>query len=173
MTLAELNDLLRRFTAGELPLAALHDRLRPLIVADPAEEEADSDPSPWLKGPEEERLFWRLVYHVESHADESRGFRDQVRRIVASLERTRSAATTHELWPVLLDQPRFCIVASKYGAGQVSRTGFLSVIAESGYPRHIKRWLQNASVDGLEGLCRRLEGGEYDVVAATFGAPPA
>ena len=172
MTLAELTEALRQFVWGDLPLARLHERLRPLIVAD-VSDESETDPSPWLKGPEDERLFWRLVYHVESHADESSRFRDQLRRIVAALDRTGSAAVTHELWPLILDQPRFCIVARKYGSGSVSRTGFLSVIAESGYPRHIKRWLQQASLGGLEALCRRLDGGEYDVVAATFQAPPA
>ena len=172
MTLAELAELLTRYAAGELALAALHDQLRPLLAEDPLDV-AESDPSPWLKGPEDERLFWRLVYHVESTDTDSPAFRDWVRRIVISLGRTRSASTTHELLPLLIDQPRLCIIARKYGAGRVSRTGFLSVIAESGYPSHIKLWLQHASPAALEVLCEQLEAGEYDVVASGFEAPPA
>ena len=161
-----------RYAAGELPLEAVQDQLRPLLAEDPLDV-AESDPSPWLHGPDDERLFWRLVYHIESHAEDSPEFRDWAGRIVTSLDRTGSAATTHELFPVLLDQPRFCIIARRYEAGKVSRTGFLSVIAESGYPSHIKLWLQHASPNALEALCRRLESGEYDRVATGFDAPPA
>ena len=172
MTLAELAKLLGRYAAGEIALTVVHDQLRPLLVEDPLDI-AESDPSPWLKGPEDERLFWRLVYHVESTDTDSSAFRDETRRFVLSLERTRSAATTHELLPLLIDQPRLCIIARKYQAGRVSRTGFLSVIAESGYPGHIKLWLQHARPASLETLCQRLEAGEYDVVARGFEAPPA
>ena len=171
MTLTELVELLRGYTTGVLPLTEIHDKLRPLLAADPLDV-AESDPSPWLEGPDDERLFWRLVYHVESNPADSSAFRDRIRRIVASLDRTGSAATTHELLPVLVDQPRFCIIARKYQAGQVSRTGFLSVIAESGYPGHIKLWLQHASPIALETLCQRLEAGEYDIVARAFEASP-
>ena len=172
MTLAELATLLDRYASGEVALTVVHDQLRPLLVNDPLDV-AESDPSPWLKGPEQERLFWRLVYHVETTDADTPAFRDEVRRIIVSLERTRSAATTHELLPVLIDQRRLCIIARKYRAGQVSRTGFLSVIAESGYPGHIKLWLQHAPAAALETLCQRLEAGDYDVVANGFEAPPA
>jgi hypothetical protein len=96
-----------------------------------------------------------------------------MRRIIASLDRTRSAATTHELLPLVIDQPRFCTIVRKYRAGHVSRVGFLSVIAESGYPSHVKLWLQHASPTTLETLCERLEADGYDEVAASFEAPPA
>ena len=172
MTLADLAELLSRYAGGELELAVVHDQLRPLLAEDPLDV-AESDPSPWLKGPEDERLFWRLVYHIESTEADSPAFRDRVRRIVTSLNRTQSASTTHELLPLLIDQPRFCIIARKYEAGRVSRTGFLSVIAESGYPSHIKLWLQHASLTALETLCQRLEAGEYKTVASGFEAPPA
>jgi hypothetical protein len=55
----------------------------------------------------------------------------------------------------------------------ISRTGFLSVVAESGYPEHVKLWLQHAPPSALERLRERLEAGRYDEVAAAFGAPPA
>ena len=172
MTLAELVEVLRQYANGVLPLTAIHDRLRPLLASDPLDV-AESDPRPWLKGPEDKRLFWRLVYHVESNATDSPVFRERARRIITSLDRTGSASTTHELLPVLIDQPRFCIIARKYQTGRVSRTGFLSVIAESGYPSHIKLWLQHAPHPALETLCQRLEAGEHDVVARAFEAPPA
>ena len=39
--------------------------------------------------------------------------------------------------------------------------GFLSVVAESGYPPHVKLWLEHAGPDALTRLCERLDAGEY------------
>ena len=93
-------------------------------------------------------------------------------RIVDALARTSSAELTHELLPVVLDQDRLCTVVAKHRAGIISRTGFLSVLAECGYPDHVKLWLQSASHDALGSLCDRLVGHQYDLVAAAFEAPP-
>ena len=172
MRLAELAELLRSYAVGTATLATVHERLRPVLLEDPLDV-AGSDPLPWQTDPDDERLFWRLVYLVESGDEDSQRFRDRMRRIVASLDRIRSAAITHELLPLVIDQPRFCSIVRKHREGAVSRTGFLSVIAESGYPAHIKLWLQHASPVALERLRARLEDGEYDVVAAGFDTPPA
>jgi hypothetical protein len=87
------------------------------------------------------------------------------------------ASTVHEclqpLFAVIVDQPRLCMIIRRHHAGTISRTGFLSVIAESGYPDHIKLWLEHASSTVLERLCSRLEAGAYDVAAAAFEVPPA
>lgn len=171
MTLAELTTLLRACSAGELSLEALREKLQPVITADPLDIE-ESDPRRWLRGPDEERLFWRLVYLIESAEEDGTHFRAAMGRVVTSLDRTRSAATTHEILPVLLDQPRFCAIVGKYRAGRVSRTGFLSVIAESGYPDHVRLWLRHASVEALATLCARLDAGAYDAAATAFEAPP-
>lgn len=172
MTLADLAELLRGYATGATTLATVHERLRPVLLEDPLDV-AGSDPLPWQTNHDDERLFWRLVYLVESGDEDSPRFRDRMRRIVASFDRTRSAAVTHELLPLVIDQPRFCTIVGKYRGGEVSRTGFLSVIAESGYPGHIKLWLQHASHAALERLSSRLDEGAYDVVAAGFDGPPA
>jgi hypothetical protein len=172
MNLSDLADLLRGYATGTITLDSVHERLRPLLAADPLDVSA-SDSRRWLTGHDDERLFWRLVYLAESGDEDTPRFRDRMRRIIASLDRTWSAATTHELLPLVIDQPRFCIIVRKYRAGHVSRVGFLSVIAESGYPGHVKLWLQHASPTTLETLCERLEADGYDAVAAAFEAPPA
>jgi hypothetical protein len=64
-------------------------------------------------------------------------------------------------------------LAHQYAAGVISRTGFLSVVAECGYPDHIKLWLQSASHEALGRLCDHLAVRRYDLVAANFEAPPA
>jgi hypothetical protein len=114
-----------------------------------------------------------LVYLIESSDADDADFRNRARRIVASLDATRSAATTHELLPVILDAPRLCLIAQKHRAGIISRTGLLSMVAESGYPAHVKLWLQHASAIALDRLCAQLSADEYDAVAAGFEAPPA
>jgi hypothetical protein len=127
----------------------------------------------WDVAPHDERLFWRVVYLVEAEAEDSPSLREAMYRIVESLARTSSAEITHELLPMLLDQSRLCTVVTKHREGIISRTSFLSVLAECGYPDHIKLWLQSASHDTLGRLCDQLTSYEYDLVAASFEAPPA
>jgi hypothetical protein len=143
-----------------------------VLAADPLDVSA-SDATRWEVAPEEERLFWRLVYLLETERDDSARFRELAGRIVTSLARTGSADVTHELLPVLLDQPRFCAILARHRQGIISRTGFLSVIAECGYPEHMKLWLRHASPHALGRLCERLLAGRYDEVAASFGERPA
>ncbi|HKH90450.1 MAG TPA: hypothetical protein VKA54_01540 [Gemmatimonadaceae bacterium] len=171
MELRELVELLREYAAGTIPLATIHERLGPVLAEDPLDVSA-SDAEPWERAPDDTRLFWRLVYLIESADEDSPELRDRARRIVASLDATRSAGTTHELLPVILDAPRLCTIIEKHRVGVVSRTGFLSMVAESGYPAHVKLWLQHASSTALEWMRARLGNDAYDVVAARFESPP-
>jgi hypothetical protein len=172
LELRELAELLREYAAGVTPLATISEQIRPVLADDPLDVAA-SDPAPWERAPDEERLFWRLVYLIESGEADSPEFRDRVRRVVATLDSTRSAATTHELLPVVMDAQRLCGIVEKHRAGIISRTGLLSVVAESDYPAHVKLWLQHASPMALERLCAQLDADEYDAVAVGFEAPPA
>jgi hypothetical protein len=171
LTLDELVRLLRDYAASEIPIEVIHARLRPVLLADPLDITL-ADATPWDANPHDERLFWRLVYLIEADAEDGASLKETMSRIVESLARTASAEVTHELLPVLLDQGRLCAVVAKHRAGIISRTGFLSVIAECGYPDHVKLWLQAASHDALGRLCERLERHEYDRVAAGFEAAP-
>jgi hypothetical protein len=72
-----------------------------------------------------------------------------------------------------MDAQRLCAIVEKHRAGIISRTGLLSVVAESDYPAHVKLWLQHASPMALERLCAQLDADEYVAVAVGFEAPPA
>jgi hypothetical protein len=65
------------------------------------------------------------------------------------------------------------MIAQKHRAGIISRTSFLSMVAESDYPPHVKLWLQHAPSPALERLCAQLSADAYDAVAAGLEAPPA
>lgn len=171
MTLADLTALLSRYAAGALPLAALHAQLAPVLAADPLDVEA-SDPSRWEDGHDEERLFWRLIYLLEREAEDSERLRREAARVVRCLGSTGSAADTFELLPLLLDQERLTTIVARHRAGIISRTGFLNVVAESGYPAHVKLWLEHASADALATLAERLERGEYDAAVRAFERAP-
>jgi hypothetical protein len=166
-----LTALLTDYAASAISIEVVHERLGPVLLADPLDITL-TDAAPWDAAPHDERLFWRLVYLVEAEREESPSLRETISRILESLARTASAETTHELLPILLDQHRLCSVVTKHRAGIISRTGFLSVLAECGYPDHIKLWLQSASHDALGRLCDRLTSSEYDRVAASFEVPP-
>ncbi|MFL5575934.1 MAG: hypothetical protein ACJ79S_08210 [Gemmatimonadaceae bacterium] len=182
MTLADLADRLDAFAHGRATHAELRRWFDALLAADALGAE-QSDSAPWDAAPDDARLFWRLVYLFEFEADErSEGgdggaadearLRRLARRILDCLARTGSAAATFELLPLLTDQERFCAIVRKHATSVISRTGFLSVLAESGYPPHVKLWLEHAQPAHLARLCTRLEQGAYDEVEAGFGRRP-
>ena len=171
MTLAELADLLREFAVGDLALDELQERFTPVLLADPLHVE-ESDDLPWRASPRETQLLWRLIYLFESDPPGEDAQRALARRIVRCLESTGYAAATLELLPLVVDQPRFCSIATKYLHGVISRTGFLSVLAESGYPGHVKLWLEHASSGAVESLCIWLGEGDYATAAAAFESAP-
>jgi len=171
VNLEGLAEQLRAFAAGLLTREALERWVAPVIDADPLHVEA-SDSTPWDSAPDDARLFWRLVYLFDCEALDVDVERRLAGRVVRCLERTGSAATTFELLPVLVDQDRLCTIAARHARGIISRTGFLSVIAESGYPPHLKLWLEHAPARALARLCGRLGAGEYDTVAASIERPP-
>jgi hypothetical protein len=179
MTLADLAGRLDAFAEGRVTRIDLNRWFDALLAADTLGVER-SDSAPWDSAPDDARLFWRLVYLFEGEeagdgdgdaADEAR-LRRLARRILDCLARSGSAAATFELLPLITDQERFCAILGKHTAGVISRTGFLSVLAESGYPPHVKLWLEHAEPDHLTRLCARLERGAYDEVEAAFERRP-
>jgi hypothetical protein len=172
VTLSTLTEHLRAYAARDLSREELQGRLAPVLAADPLDV-AESDSTPWDQAHNEARLFWRLVYLFETEdADEEEELRRLAGRVVECLTRTGSAVTTFELLPVIADQERFCAIAAKHAHGVISRTGFLSVVAESGYPAHLKLWLRHAGPEALERLCQRLAAGDYATAAASVERAP-
>ena len=172
MTLADLRALLDRHAAGVLPLDALQAALAPLLAGDPLDV-AESDAAPWEGDADETRLFWRLVYLAESEPADGGRLAVLAPRIFRCLDATGSAADTLELLPLLGDQDRLVGIIGKHVMGIISRVGFLSVLAESGYPGHVKLWLEHAGGAALERLAGLLESGEYGEVARMVERPPA
>ena len=172
MNLSELCAILGEFAGGSLSLADVQRRLDPLLASDSLDIEA-SDPARWDLGADEERLFWWLVYLIESESDDGDGPRRRMGRIVHCLDTTRSAADTYELLPLVFDQDRLQTIVAKHRAGIISRTGFLSVLAESRYPPHAKLWLEHADPGALTRLAELLAQGEYEVVARMLERPPS
>jgi hypothetical protein len=173
MTLADLAVRLRAYADGSTTDAELQAAFVPVLSADPLDVER-SESTPWDVAPNETRLFWRLIYLFESEGtgDDDDERRRLAGRVVACLTSTRNAASTFELLPLLVDQERFATIVARHTAGIISRTGFLNVIAESGYPPHVKLWLEHASPGALARLCARLEAGEYAAVAEALERVP-
>jgi hypothetical protein len=170
MTLADLLVQLGAFARGELTLAALQAWLVPILAADPLDIE-ESAHQPWDHAADDTRLFWRLVYLFEV-GEEEEPLRRHAGAIVACLDSTRHSAVTYELLPLLLDQDRFSTIVDKHLHGIISRTGFLNVVTESGYPPHAKLWLQHAPDVALRHLVELLARGAYRDVAQTLERRP-
>ena len=187
MTLADLTQQLGAYAGGQATHAVLQRWLDAVLSADALGVER-SDSAPWDDAPDDARLFWRLVYLFEGAGDddaaeeepadaattpEALERRRLAQRVLDCLARTGSAAATFELLPVITDQDRLCTIVARHARGIISRTGFLSVLAESGYPPHVKLWLEHAEPPHLARLCDRLERGAYDEVAEAFERKPA
>ena len=171
MTLAELSIRLRGFATGDLTLEALQQSLIPVLEADPLDV-ALSDATPWASAPDDARLYWRLVHLFDTAGPEDEpALRPLAARLVRAVDDAGSA-TTLELLRVILDQDRFCEIVRRTGRGVISRTGFLSVVAESGYPAHVKLWLQHAGTEALDRLCSALQAGRYAEAAAMVERAP-
>lgn len=170
-SLYDLATQLQRFAAGEIGREELDAWVAPVLAADPLDVEA-SDHVPWEDAPDEERLFWRLLYVVESSDAPDDALRDVVGRVLACLASTGSPADTLELLPLVEDQPRLCTILARHRDGVVSRTGLLGVIANSGYPAHVKLWLQHADAAALARLCARLEAGAWGEAARMLETKP-
>jgi hypothetical protein len=171
VSLQDLTTQLRRFSGGETALVELQEWFTPILAADSLDVE-ESDASPWEHAAEDTRLFWRLVYLFEAGGDEE-PLRFVAERIVACLESTRDASATYELLPLVLDQDRLTTIVTKHLSGTISRTGFLSVVAESGYPAYVKLWLEHAPPEALRRLADMLDAGAYRDVARTLERRPA
>lgn len=171
MTLADLTELLERYSTGGLGLDELRERFAPVVIADPLDVE-QSDPAPWERTPDDMRLFWRLVYIFESVVNDGAEPRHVARRVVRCLAATGSPDTTYELLPLLLDQERLSNVVGKHRSAIISRTGFLSMLSESSYPPHVKLWLERASPGALHRLCAALDAEAYDAATALLERLP-
>jgi hypothetical protein len=167
---------LQGYAAGTLTREELDAWCAPVLAADPLGAE-DGEDGEWAEAPDEERLYWRLLYLVETSAggDEAAeaGTRALVGRVLGCLAATGSAADTLELLPLLADQPRLCAIVERHARGVVTRTGFLNVLANAGYPPHARLWLERAGGGALAELCARLGAGEYAVVARLLERAPA
>lgn len=170
MSLQDLTAQLRRLADREIGLPELQDWFTPILAADSLDVE-ESEAGPWEHAAEDTRLFWRLVYLFEAGGDEE-SLRVAAARIVACLEATRDASATYELLPLVLDQDRLATIVTKHLAGTISRTGFLSVVAESGYPPHVKLWLEQATPAALDRVTDLLAGSAYREVVAALDQRP-
>jgi hypothetical protein len=170
-SLFDLAARLQQFAAGELPRADLDSWLVTALAADPLGAAA-TDARPWEDAPDEERLFWRLVYLYETSDAADDALRALSRRLLDCLGATGSAADTFELLTLVVDQPRLCAIVEKHAQGVVSRTGFLNVVSNAGYAPHAKLWLAHADVAALGRRCARMSAGAWGEVARALERAP-
>jgi hypothetical protein len=170
--LYDLATQLQAYAAGTLTRAELDAWCAPVLAADPLGAEHGDDDE-WAEAPDEERLYWRLLYLVETtEAAEDEALRALAGRVLACLASTGSAADTLELLPLVADQPRLCEIVARHARGVVSRTGFLNVLANAGYPPHARLWLEHADAAALDRLCARLGAGAYGAAARMLERAP-
>src|SRR5689334_17668907 len=117
-SLYDLAARLQDYVAGDLDREALEAWLAPVLAADPLDV-AESASEPWEDAPDEERLFWRLTYLLETSDAPDDALRALAGRLLACLASTASPADTLELLPLVADQPRLCTILERHRAGIV------------------------------------------------------
>ena len=80
-SLFDLAAELKRFAAGEIARDALDAWIDGALGADPLGAAGDDAPL-WEDSPDEERLFWRLLYLCETSDADEEGLRALARRLV-------------------------------------------------------------------------------------------
>jgi hypothetical protein len=106
-------------------------------------------------------LIASVAFALEDESIDEEAHRLQAGRLAAALDSPLSNEEILVLLPLILGSPRLCSVLSKLEAGTVSRTGYLSFIAESPYGSEAKRWLLAASMPALRELGQMLQNCDY------------
>jgi hypothetical protein len=162
---------LRAYADGTLDRAALDAWCAPVLAGEPLGADYDDD-AEWSTSPDEERLYWRLLYLLETTDTDDAALRALAGRVLDCLAHTASAADTLELLPLVADAPRLCTIVAKRAEGIVSRTGFLNVVANAPYPPHVKLWLERAGPTALAALCAAMHDGAWQAVARRVERAP-
>jgi hypothetical protein len=94
--------------------------------------------------------------------------------LAAAIERLLSQVTSDESVELLLDlvvhRKRFLAVARKYLEGTISRTNFLSFVAEQRWPDAIQRRVSTMPDPELTRLASTLEERDFALVESIIGA---
>lgn len=170
--LYDLASRLQAFADGTLERAALDAWCAGVLGGEPLGAKAGTAEADWSASAEEERLYWRLLYLLETTGLPDEALRPLVARVLACLGATGSAGDTLELLPLVADAPRLCAIVAKRASGVVSRTGFLNVVANASYPAHVKLWLERAGPQALATLCTAMTDGAWGDVARAVERVP-
>lgn len=117
-------------------------------------------------------LVTRLMHLFEDDSLTEVEHRENARILGQALKSPLSNDRVVELLPLLVGRRRLCLVTSRLIQGKLSRTSFLSHLAQARMPLWLKQWLQSARDGQLEELCDALA--EYDVerISKTLPAYP-
>jgi hypothetical protein len=112
---------------------------------------------PSFPGPEEDAaLITRLSLLFEDDSISQDDHKDNATIIAAALASAFPSGRILELLPLLLARRRICAAVTNVTSGKISRTSFLSLIAESRLSAHVKRWLSEVQSRDIDLLCRAL-----------------
>jgi hypothetical protein len=115
-----------------------------------------------------------LVRRVAERIDAAGGDDSAIVALAGAIERLLSHATSDESVELLLDlvvqRERFLSVARKYLAGTISRTNFLSFVAEQRWPDAIRRRVSTMPDPELTRLASTLEQQDFALVERIVGA---
>lgn len=117
----------------------------------------------------DEVLLNRLMFLFEDESVPASVHVTNAGLIAEALESALSNDRVLNLLPLLVGYRHLCGVVGKYRGGVISRTGFLSFVAELRYSAELRAWLQKARPEDLDALCTALR--DHDVAAVETMLP--
>ncbi len=135
--------------AAPEPAQRVNDVLRAVLTTEPVASESDEQ---------------RLMRSVSERIDVASGDASRLVLLARNVHALLDAASSNDVVEVLLElvaeRERVLGILRKYAAGTITRTGFLSFIAEQRWPESVRRCIAALSPGDIEGVVNALDEGD-------------
>ena len=135
--------------AAPEPAQRVNDVLRAVLATEPVASEAAEQ---------------RLMRSISERIDVASGDASRLLLLARNIHTLLDAASSNEVVELLLElvaeRERVRGILSKYAAGTITRTGFLSFIAEQRWPESVRRRIAALSPGDIQGVVTALDEGD-------------
>jgi hypothetical protein len=135
--------------AAPEPAQRVNDVLRAVLTTEPVSLESD-----------EQRLMRSISERIDVASGDASRLVLLARNVHALLDAASSNDVVELLFELVAERERVLGVLRKYAAAAITRTGFLSFIAEQRWPESVRRRIAALSPSDIEGVVNALQEGD-------------
>lgn len=145
--------------AAPKPAQSVNDFLRAVLTTEPVAWESD-----------EQRLMRSISERIDVASGDPARLVPLSRNMLALLEVASSNEVVELLLELVAERERMHAIFGKYANGVITRTGFLSFIAEQRWPESLRRHIAALSSKDMESLVHALDEGDISRLEALIAA---